>query len=97
MVFQREPVLRKELSKVKMPNRIFTFSTRIWSPQNWVIMQHTYEGTEIIPTVMKDTPIVDSKRHIADQAVCMLHLAEARTTVLILGCVFAVFPAIIPL
>ncbi|KAK2155090.1 hypothetical protein LSH36_249g00040 [Paralvinella palmiformis] len=64
----REPVLRKELSKVKMPNRIFTFSTRIWSPQNWVIMQHTYEGTEIIPTVMKDTPIVDSKRHIADQA-----------------------------
>ena len=61
-VFQREPVLKKELGKVKLPNRIFTFQTRIWRPRNWVISQHTYEGHEIIPTVISDSPITDAQR-----------------------------------
>ncbi|XP_013411124.1 uncharacterized protein LOC106174227 isoform X2 [Lingula anatina] len=50
----RETVLRKELSKVKYPTREFHFSTRIWLPQNWIVKQHLYGESEVIPTVITD-------------------------------------------
>ena len=44
----------KELSKVRIPNRLYTFSIRIWLPRNWVTLK-TIEGDEsVIPTVMGD-------------------------------------------
>ncbi|KAL3877445.1 hypothetical protein ACJMK2_035151 [Sinanodonta woodiana] len=49
---EREPVLLKELSRVKIPNKVFTFNTRIWFPSNWVVTRVYEEETEVIPTVL---------------------------------------------
>jgi len=54
---QREPVLLKELSKVKHPDRVFYFTCQIWFPQRWVVTRHFYGEDEDIPTVLTDTPI----------------------------------------
>ncbi|XP_052685923.1 uncharacterized protein LOC128165435 isoform X5 [Crassostrea angulata] len=40
---EREAVLVKELSKVRIPNRRYTFSTRIWLPKNYIVTK--IEGT----------------------------------------------------
>ncbi|XP_005097291.1 uncharacterized protein LOC101859401 [Aplysia californica] len=51
---EREAVLRKELGRVKIPTREFTFSTRIWLPKNWVITRLNFLGrSEVIPTVIR--------------------------------------------
>ncbi|XP_067672611.1 uncharacterized protein [Haliotis asinina] len=52
---ERETILRQELSKVKEATRVFTFSTKIWFPQNWVIRRHFRGETEIIQTVITDS------------------------------------------
>ncbi|XP_056019360.1 uncharacterized protein LOC125672084 isoform X3 [Ostrea edulis] len=49
---EREAVLVKELSKVRIPNKRYTFSTRIWLPKNYIVTK--IEGTRqtVIPTKM---------------------------------------------
>jgi len=54
---QREPVLLKELGKVKHPDRVFHFSCQIWFPHRWVVTRHFSGEDELIPTVLTDTPI----------------------------------------
>ncbi|XP_022314520.2 uncharacterized protein LOC111119021 isoform X2 [Crassostrea virginica] len=47
---EREAVLVKELGKVRIPNKRYTFSTRIWMPKNYIVTK--VEGTKqtVIPT-----------------------------------------------
>ncbi|KAK2178211.1 hypothetical protein NP493_553g00000 [Ridgeia piscesae] len=58
LIFMRdqEPVLRKELSRVRQPNRTFTFETKIWMPSNWVVTRVLYGQTEVVPTVIVNNP-----------------------------------------
>ncbi|XP_033755704.1 uncharacterized protein LOC117338457 [Pecten maximus] len=51
---QREAVLIKELGKVRHPRRKFTFATRIWLPQNYIVMKKVGNQQERIPTVVLD-------------------------------------------
>ncbi|XP_047995718.1 uncharacterized protein LOC125233682 [Leguminivora glycinivorella] len=49
---EREPLLAKELRAAKTPTREFTWETRIWLPQNWVVVRHFRGRSERIPTVL---------------------------------------------
>ncbi|XP_052759604.1 uncharacterized protein LOC128202638 [Mya arenaria] len=49
---QREPILLKELEKVRIPNRQFTFSMQIWLPSNWVTVKVMDTGELVVPTVI---------------------------------------------
>ncbi|XP_051167467.1 uncharacterized protein LOC127285474 isoform X1 [Leptopilina boulardi] len=53
---EREPVLLKELRKVKTPTRSFQWPTQIWLPRNWIIRRSFQGQSEIIPTVLSNTP-----------------------------------------
>ncbi|XP_076755097.1 uncharacterized protein LOC143425638 isoform X1 [Xylocopa sonorina] len=53
---EREPVLLKELRKVKTPTRSFQWPTQIWLPKNWIIRRNFQGQSEIIPTVLSNTP-----------------------------------------
>jgi hypothetical protein len=57
-------VLLKELSKVKHPDRVFHYSCHIWFPHRWVVTRHVYGESEVIPTVITDTPasLMDGNR-----------------------------------
>ncbi|KAI8435623.1 hypothetical protein MSG28_003890 [Choristoneura fumiferana] len=48
----REPLLMKELRAAKTPTREFTWETRIWRPQHWVVVRHFRGRAERIPTVL---------------------------------------------
>ena len=70
--FQREPVLRKELGKVRSPIRTFLFRTRIWLPSHWVITK-IYQGeVEVVPTVIVDTPAATRPRQDPNEVHCHL-------------------------
>ncbi|KAG1671497.1 hypothetical protein GQR58_016444 [Nymphon striatum] len=49
---EREPVLLKELSRVKTPTRLFHWGTQIWFPQSWKVTRVFQGQTEIIPTII---------------------------------------------
>ena len=75
-VLQREPVLRKELSKVRHPVREYTFPRHIWLPSRWIVHRHLYGEIERIPTVIIDTPTNTSSRHmfpdeVSHQSFCL--------------------------
>lgn len=53
----REHVLKKELSRVKKPNRVFRFSCCIWFPHRWVVKRHLYGEVEVIPTIVSESSI----------------------------------------
>ncbi|CAG5093782.1 Protein of unknown function [Cotesia congregata] len=53
---EREPVLLKELRKVKTPTRSFQWPTQIWLPRNWIVRRNFQGVSEIIPTVLSNTP-----------------------------------------
>ncbi|XP_008202982.1 uncharacterized protein LOC100123730 isoform X2 [Nasonia vitripennis] len=53
---EREPVLLKELRKVKTPTRSFQWPTQIWLPRNWIVKRSFQGQSEIIPTVLSNTP-----------------------------------------
>ncbi|XP_034935076.1 uncharacterized protein [Chelonus insularis] len=53
---EREPVLLKELRKVKTPTRSFQWPTQIWLPRNWIVRRNFQGTSEIIPTVLSNTP-----------------------------------------
>lgn len=44
----------KELSKVKIPNRVFTFSTKIWLPKNWIVYRQTNQAA-VVPTLIAES------------------------------------------
>ncbi len=56
LFLQREPVLRKELGKVRIPLREFTWTLRIWLPSRWVIKRVQNGETEVIPTIVVNAP-----------------------------------------
>lgn len=56
LIFQREPLLLKELRKVKTPTRSFHWLTQIWLPMHWIVKRSFQGTTEIIPTVLSSTP-----------------------------------------
>lgn len=51
---EREPILRKELKKIKSPTRSFKWSSRIWLPTSWTIRRNFQGISEVIPTVVCD-------------------------------------------
>ncbi|XP_045212309.2 uncharacterized protein LOC123563530 [Mercenaria mercenaria] len=52
---EREAILLNELSQVRIPNRVFTFSVRIWFPQNWVTVKKVADGEEmLVPTMIAE-------------------------------------------
>ena len=57
MVFQREPVLVKELSRVRVPSRQYSFAQRIWFAKDWIIKREMFGETEVISTVVCDQPV----------------------------------------
>jgi len=52
---EREPVLLKELCKVKTPTRSFQWLTQIWFPSNWIVRRNFQGQSEVIPTVQSAT------------------------------------------
>nr|CAD7439625.1 unnamed protein product [Timema bartmani] len=52
---EREPVLLKELRKVKTPTRSFQWLTQIWFPSNWIVRRSFQGQSEVIPTVQSAT------------------------------------------
>ena len=67
-ICQREAILSKELARVKIPTREFTFSSKIWLPQNWIVhRQDQFGSSEIIPTILKDTQAPQEGRSTAAQ------------------------------
>lgn len=61
---EREAILIKELSRETAPNKVFTFSTRIWLPSNYIITKTTKGQSEVIPTVVKATLIPENLKKI---------------------------------
>ncbi|KAL4240910.1 hypothetical protein ACF0H5_001692 [Mactra antiquata] len=54
-VTAREAILLKELSQVRIPNRVFTFSLRIWFPKNYDTIRCADDEEIIVQTVIDDT------------------------------------------
>lgn len=54
MYSQRETILLKELEKVRIPRRVFTFSMRIWFPGNWTTVRIADDEESVVPTVFAD-------------------------------------------
>ncbi|RVE45926.1 hypothetical protein evm_009399 [Chilo suppressalis] len=78
---EREPLLLKELRAAKTPTREFTWATRIWTPQNWVVVRHFRGRSERIPTVLSSraTSIV-TPRSDPSQPVFLAEKDTSRTT-----------------
>ncbi|XP_046659884.1 uncharacterized protein LOC124353884 isoform X2 [Homalodisca vitripennis] len=78
---EREPVLLKELRKVKTPTRIFHWRTQIWFPRNWVV-RRCFQGTsEVVPTVLSGTATsITTPRSDPSQPVFLVEKEVERTT-----------------
>ncbi|XP_012271893.1 uncharacterized protein LOC105695146 isoform X2 [Orussus abietinus] len=78
---EREPVLLKELRKVKTPTRSFQWPTQIWFPRNWIIKRSFRGQSEIIPTVLSNTPTsITTPRADPSQPVFLVEREIVRTT-----------------
>ncbi|XP_048507153.1 uncharacterized protein LOC105689462 isoform X2 [Athalia rosae] len=53
---EREPLLLKELRKVKTPTRSFQWPIQIWCPHNWIVRRSFQGQSDVIPTVLSNTP-----------------------------------------
>ncbi|XP_054282157.1 uncharacterized protein LOC128999597 isoform X1 [Macrosteles quadrilineatus] len=78
---EREPVLLKELRKVKTPTRVFQWRTQIWFPRNWVV-RRCFQGTsEVVPTVLSGTATsITTPRSDPSQPVFLVEKEMVRTT-----------------
>ncbi|GFS15118.1 Gmk_2 protein [Elysia marginata] len=66
---EREAILSKELARVKIPTREFSFSSKIWLPHNWIVYQRDQYGrSEIIPTIIKDSQAPKGNSNSAGQS-----------------------------
>lgn len=78
---EREPVLLKELRKVKTPTRTFHWSTQIWFPSNWVIRRCFQGQSEVIPTVLSATATsITTPRSDPSQPVFLVEKEVIRST-----------------
>ncbi|KAK0162025.1 hypothetical protein PV327_008401 [Microctonus hyperodae] len=78
---EREPVLLKELGKVKTPTRNFQWPTQIWLPRNWIVRRSFQGMSEIIPTVLSNTPTsITTPRADPSQAVFLVEREIVHTT-----------------
>lgn len=79
--FQREPVLLKELRKVKTPTRSFQWPTQIWLPRNWIVRRSFQGQSEVIPTVLSNTPTsITTPRADPSQPVFLVEKETIHTT-----------------
>lgn len=77
----REPVLMKELRKVKTPTRCFQWLTQIWFPSNWIIRRSFQGQSEVIPTVLSGTTTsITTPRSDPSQPVFLVEKEMIRTT-----------------
>ncbi|KAK7794593.1 hypothetical protein R5R35_003607 [Gryllus longicercus] len=77
----REPVLLKELRKVKTPTRSFQWLTQIWFPSNWVVRRSFQGQSEVIPTVQSATATsITTPRSDPSQPVFLVEKEVIRTT-----------------
>ncbi|XP_075230474.1 uncharacterized protein LOC142329675 isoform X3 [Lycorma delicatula] len=78
---EREPVLLKELRKVKTPTRTFHWRTQIWFPGNWVVRRCFQGQSEVIPTVLSTTATsITTPRSDPSQPVFLVEKEIVRTT-----------------
>lgn len=78
---EREPVLTKELRKVKTPTRTFQWLTRIWLPTHWVVRRNFQGQSDKIPTVLSNQATsITTPRSDPSQPVFLVEKEEARTT-----------------
>lgn len=78
---EREPVLLKELCKVKTPTRSFQWLTQIWFPSNWIIRRNFQGQSEVIPTVQSATATsITTPRSDPSQPVFLVEKEVVRTT-----------------
>ncbi|KDR19062.1 hypothetical protein L798_06418, partial [Zootermopsis nevadensis] len=78
---EREPVLLKELCKVKMPTRSFQWLTQIWFPSNWIVRRNFQGQSEVIPTVQSATATsITTPRSDPSQPVFLVEKEVVRTT-----------------
>ncbi|XP_015590720.1 uncharacterized protein LOC107265616 isoform X2 [Cephus cinctus] len=78
---EREPVLLKELRKVKTPTRSFQWPTQIWLPRNWIVRRSFQGQSEIIPTVLSNTPTsITTPRADPSQPVFLVEREVVHTT-----------------
>lgn len=77
----REPVLQKELRKVKTPTRSFQWLTQIWFPSNWIVRRSFQGQSEVIPTVQCTTATsITTPRSDPSQPVFLVEKEVVRTT-----------------
>ncbi|XP_068087135.1 uncharacterized protein [Anabrus simplex] len=77
----REPVLLKELRKVKTPTRSFQWVTQIWFPSNWIVRRSFQGQSEVIPTVLSATATsITTPRSDPSQPVFLVEKEVIRTT-----------------
>ncbi|RZF45449.1 hypothetical protein LSTR_LSTR009320 [Laodelphax striatellus] len=78
---EREPVLLKELRKVKTPTRTFQWRTQIWFPRNWIVRRCFQGQSEVIPTVLSATATsITTPRSDPSQPVFLVEKEVVRTT-----------------
>lgn len=78
---EREPVLLKELGKVKTPTRSFQWLTQIWFPSNWIVRRNFQGQSEVIPTVQSATATsITTPRSDPSQPVFLVEKEVIRTT-----------------
>ncbi|XP_046394390.1 uncharacterized protein LOC124162073 isoform X1 [Ischnura elegans] len=78
---EREPVLTKELRKVKTPTRSFQWRTQIWLPSNWIVRRCFQGQSEVIPTVLSETATsITTPRSDPSQPVFLIEKEVVRTT-----------------
>lgn len=78
---EREPVLTKELRKVKTPTRTFQWLTRIWLPSHWVIRRNFQGQSDVIPTVLSNQATsITTPRSDPSQPVFLVEKEQVRTT-----------------
>ncbi|XP_037093776.1 uncharacterized protein LOC119113590 [Pollicipes pollicipes] len=78
---EREPVLLKELRRVKAPTRVFEWRTHIWLWSNWTVYRRFQGDSKAIPTVISQTPTsITNPRNNPNEPVFFLEKDVVRTT-----------------
>ncbi|XP_014217676.1 uncharacterized protein LOC106646149 isoform X2 [Copidosoma floridanum] len=77
---EREPVLLKELGKVKAPTRMFQWPVRIWLPRNWIVRRSFQGQSEVIPTVLSNNPTSITSARSDSQPVFLVERETVHTT-----------------
>ncbi|XP_044734371.1 uncharacterized protein LOC123296783 isoform X2 [Chrysoperla carnea] len=78
---EREPALLRELSKVRIATRTYTWATQIWCPSGWKVRRCFQGETQIIPTVLSNQPTsITTPRSDPSQPIFLVEKEQTRTT-----------------